>query len=801
MQVRKHIRIISGLFVLLCFVSFMQEDSTSRNIQKIKEALEKHMQHIAPQKVYLQTDKGRYFAGERIWFKAYLVDGITHRLGEMNDPVYVELVNPYQKSSEMIRLRITKGLGQGSFLLRDSVPEGLYQIRAFTNWMKNAGTAYYFTLNLEVRNPKQEYDITEKEARSNQKTVHKMGNAAEGFRAGFFPEGGDLLAGYQCKIAFKVTDGFGRGVFVEGLVQDDRRREKATFRSEYDGMGYFYLIPDKAEKYTVSLKFPDGSRRQYVLPEAMENTVNIALKESAKQLNFIIRSNKPPSDDRPANEFILIGQCRGKIYSAASMNILDTDSVISIDKNLFPTGIAQFTLFNNRLEPVAERIYFINHNTFIDFRIEGRRQPDSIQILITPLLPFPIPNPISGSISVLLSDSVNAMAEQQNLLTELFLGSDLPGVIQNPAHYLQTDEQSRKHADLLMLTHGWKRFEWTDVMNQIYTQPVFEHEQGITIHGLITRDILEFPIKDALVNLYILSHYNDEYRTVTGSDGRFAFSRLDYEDTISVKIVARKAGGGKSVLIHLLQDSYNPLEEYTGDFFLTTTSKIDKKAYRRTQADLAREAMNRREAELDSIYSQSIYGTPDYVLWGYEIPPGTNTVLDAIKGRIPGVNVTDNSVTIRGVNTILGNSDPLLLIDGVPTSFSAINTIPVTDIDRIEVLKGPSTAMFGSRGANGVISIYTKRGTFMKRGEISFSMLGYHVVERFYLPPAYEIESRVKYGKLPLTLYWNPEITLSLNDVITFSIPVKTVADSKVHVIFEGMTGNGEAGYSYKIMD
>jgi TonB-dependent SusC/RagA subfamily outer membrane receptor len=176
------------------------------------------------------------------------------------------------------------------------------------------------------------------------------------------------------------------------------------------------------------------------------------------------------------------------------------------------------------------------------------------------------------------------------------------------------------------------------------------------------------------------------------------------------------------------------VQEYYGDFFLTTTSKIDMKKYRQVQADIAKKEMIKRQKELDSIFSKSIYGTPDYVIWGDEIPEGCASIPDAIKGRVPGVNVAGNSITIRGINTLLGNTDPLVVVDGVTTSLDALYSIPVEDVERIEILKGPSTAMYGSRGANGVIAIYTKHGTFMKKGEISFSMLGYHVVERYYSP-------------------------------------------------------------------
>ena len=80
--------------------------------------------------------------------------------------------------------------------------------------------------------------------------------------------------------------------------------------------------------------------------------------------------------------------------------------------------------------------------------------------------------------------------------------------------------------------------------------------------------------------------------------------------------------------------------------------------------------------------------------------------------------LSTGTVYISGVlHSLIGNTDPLYLIDGIPVSdVNAVLAIPVEDIDRIEILKGPSCAIYGSRGGNGVIAIYTKRGIIYEKG-------------------------------------------------------------------------------------
>jgi TonB-dependent starch-binding outer membrane protein SusC len=79
-------------------------------------------------------------------------------------------------------------------------------------------------------------------------------------------------------------------------------------------------------------------------------------------------------------------------------------------------------------------------------------------------------------------------------------------------------------------------------------------------------------------------------------------------------------------------------------------------------------------------------------------------IYDYIRGRVPGVIVKGTSIIIRGVTTLNASTDPLILVDGV--EMSDISSIPPENVESIEVLKdGASTALYGFRGANGVILI------------------------------------------------------------------------------------------------
>ncbi|MBC3539909.1 TonB-dependent receptor [Rufibacter sp. H-1] len=121
------------------------------------------------------------------------------------------------------------------------------------------------------------------------------------------------------------------------------------------------------------------------------------------------------------------------------------------------------------------------------------------------------------------------------------------------------------------------------------------------------------------------------------------------------------------------------------------------------------------------------------------------TIEQAIQGRAPGVYVTQNtgapgggiSVNIRGINSINGSNEPLYVIDGVQvqgaTSTSGVNplaSLNPSDIESMDILQGPSaTAIYGSRGTNGVVLITTKRG---KAGDLQ---INYSFLNSVQTPP------------------------------------------------------------------
>jgi len=188
--------------------------------------------------------------------------------------------------------------------------------------------------------------------------------------------------------------------------------------------------------------------------------------------------------------------------------------------------------------------------------------------------------------------------------------------------------------------------------------------------------------------------------TVTGIDGRYILNNVPGNDAV--------------LLFSFL--GYNAVELTVGN---------------RRQIDVV---MTEKSFSLEEVVVTGVAaGTPKTKL-GFSIEkisseriqvvPATNPAA-ALQGKVAGVRVTQTSgapgsssdIQLRGVKTIFGTSNPLFIIDGILTE-GGITDINIEDVESIEVLKGAAaSSLYGSRAANGVVSVITKRGTGLKPGE------------------------------------------------------------------------------------
>jgi len=274
----------------------------------------------------------------------------------------------------------------------------------------------------------------------------------------------------------------------------------------------------------------------------------------------------------------------------------------------------------------------------------------------------------------------------------------------------------------------------------------------------------------------ILNQFNETATTVTDKKGFFKFESLDYPDTIEVLLEALTQSNKKNVLIFLIDPdtalmNFNNFK-YTEDWMLKRKSIINNYKYAHLKAD-----------------KNNPYGSGsqiDYAITADKITNSANSLQNVISSYVPGVNTNGSDLSFTR-----GSGSPLVVIDGVYTNISALDMIHPSDVERIEIIKpGANAAIYGIRGGNGVILVYTKQGAFVVKGRLQFKMLGYHKTKQFYQPKYNISDTLINSEPFYETIYWSPDNNTSKNG--KKSLIFNNLAKNTQYIIFvEGITNNG----------
>ena len=244
-------------------------------IQKLNSFSENH----APEQTYLQFDKPYYGLGDTVYFKAYVTLGAAHKLSALSGVLHAELIGPDNKIQRSIALPLVAGTAWGDFTLADTLKSGIYRIRAYTRWMRNAGEDSFFEQVIPVGSP-EEKKLPGNIATDKISSSSKINPGKPDVQ--FLPEGGSLIAGNYSKIAFKAVGGDGLGTDIKGTVTDDAGNEAASFSSSHLGMGSFNIVAEPGKTYKANIIYADGTKGTVELPATATSGYTISLNNSNK---------------------------------------------------------------------------------------------------------------------------------------------------------------------------------------------------------------------------------------------------------------------------------------------------------------------------------------------------------------------------------------------------------------------------------------------------------------------------------------------------------------------------------------
>ncbi|MBR4594955.1 MAG: hypothetical protein IKO33_10335 [Bacteroidaceae bacterium] len=505
---------------------------------------------IFPQeKVFVQLDNTSYYTGETIWFKAFVVNasGLNRAQSKV---LYVDLISPTGILLKQEKLKIVAGQADGSFPLIDGAteqarekrgvmnyPSGFYEIRAYTNYMQNFGDEILFSRVIAVydkpKNEGQYYDSspTITLRKSDIPEPRPATPKLRKINVSFYPEGGHLIVGKPCRVAFKVTDDSGFGIKANGTLQETGQE----FSTEHNGMGSFTFTP-KDRHSTVEITV-DGTSRSFQLPQA--ETSGCRMEVTTHGVDSI-RVVVDGTSDFTGSILGITLTCRGELMDFSTLTVGNgpTEKIISLYG--VPEGVCRLNLFDSNGNIYASRSLYHRSQTVKSPILQvipdqpkyGPFQKVALKLELTDYAGVPFRDRFCLSVRDSRGQG-NAFAD--DLRTFMLLSSDLKGLIEDPSWYFEQTDDSRDRAlDLLCMIQGWERYDWATMTGQKEFTERHRLEEGLTLNGWV----LNPSGKKKLEGVNVLAALTPKDKTLsevytykTDSSGYFGFNiGVDFYD-------------------------------------------------------------------------------------------------------------------------------------------------------------------------------------------------------------------------------------------------------------------------------
>jgi hypothetical protein len=764
------------------------------------------------EKAYLHTDRSYYYSGDDIWFKAYLIDALDRLLTDHSNNLHVELISPSSKIISNRIIRLDGGLGNGDFKLPNDIKSGRYKLRAYTNYMRNYGDLLFFSKEIAVINSADSSKIPDR--------VKYVENKVQ---VSFFPEGGSLINNVSSIVAFKAVNYLGKGCDVSGKIFSSAGELVTTFKSKHLGMGTFFLKPLPGLKYYSTVRGADSIDIKTELPTSFPTGVTFSA--SINQNNELLITTKTNPETLALvsdNDLLLSFSIRKEVFKKLPIKIKSPVTSFVIPTDGLPDGILMLTLSTMKDLPLSERLVYIERESPLKIQIEtdkrlyGKREPVTVKVSL------------SGDSIIEREGNVSLAAVDENLTDQtsyfprtisswFFLESDVRGIVEDPSYYFDPENPDRLIAlDLLLRTQGWRDFTWK------YDTTYFPPENGFTVSGRLRKDNKNKLIEDSRVSIGIFGGKSTFMKSVPlDSTGRFKLIGIDLTGQATLIATGIGKKDRPEGLMTLDSATYNPAivtDSLIMVSILSENNQNNLKSYYKINEAIRKKyklsdtislgevnIISERHKDPQTVKvesSRKMYDRPDAELIVTEPMEGYRNLPELMRGKIPGVEVLgpdlngDYKIYIRGVTSKNGGTFPLVLIDGNKATPEDLFNLPVSIIDRIDVLKlVGSTVIFGLEAANGVINLITKAGGVSgvyKPVDYSakLKISGYSASRIFYSPQHLPNSDSVVEPDLRSTLLWNPDINVE-SDREVFLNFYNGDTSSLIRIIAEGITTTG----------
>jgi len=518
--------------------------------------------HYVPQeKVYVHMDNTCYFLGDTIWYAAYTRRTDKDVPSRISRVMYVELFNQDGYLVERQILKMKDGKSWGNFALPDTLYSGYYELRAYTRWQLNWGQyehehtyseeELFYTMAMAKEyfrdydklysrvfpvydKPKEpgiySHDMTLRPLRR----YFKDEIPRPKFHLTLYPEGGTLVADAPCRMAFEVSNAEGETATGRCVVVDSRKQTVAQAPAVNRGRGLLQFTPRLGESYQ-ALFYSDSINSKGDTVIVRTRLDNIPTEGISTMLNLTGEALNLEVNARGAMARTQFG------YTITHEGIVEefghlegSRSTVTIPRSSLRPGVNQMTLFDAEGRIYADRLFFVSspgltRPTVVVSSAKNEYEPYEKIVLDVKSRMSNVNAPSSISLSVRDAALSDPLYDNASIQVEMLLSSEIRGFVPDPGWYFESDDEEHRTAlDLLMLTQGWRRFDWREMATPrvfMLTHPAeysqvlegsvhrysgYSREDFFEMEQMMNRDI-EMMTAEHLPNSEIAERLTDSY--------------------------------------------------------------------------------------------------------------------------------------------------------------------------------------------------------------------------------------------------------------------------------------------------
>ena len=783
---------------------------TKLHAQKIDSMMGLYAEDFQQEKIHIHFDKSIYNKGETIWFKAYVMAGVD--LSDYSKNFYVDWFDDQGKLLSHTTAPMFESSARGQFILPEKYPGKLIHAKAYTNWMLNFDTAFLYNKDLLVDQP-----IVNNAKTKLEKSVVTIQ---------FFPEAGDMIGGVNQRVAFLATNQYAVPARVVGAIKNSKNVLIDSFSTEHDGMGTFSFDVDSKETYTANWVDEYGTPHNNNLPIVRPSAATIQVQPLKNKILFVIkRSGDVGANFKTLNAIAHINQ--HEVYKSRINLSVKTSGVGEIPTKDLPTGILQITLFDANWVPIAERVVFVNNDQY-HFDPELHVVEKALKPRGKNRIDVYVSDTIISNMSLAITDADLLNDGSNTIVSQMLLQGDIKGYINNPAYYFSNDADSiHQHLDLVMLTHGWRRFNWTEIAQA--KLPTITNAKD-TDYLQIKGTVFGFNKNNPNQKINLILQGKDSVKQFLflplTKTGTFLQKGITFYDTIKIFY---QFNGDKKLTDRAEVRFQNGLTQAPSKLFSAATASPllwdfktrDSLALARSKFFYAEKlrldkllaAVNLQEVFvtskgkspkdiLDGKYASGLFSGGDATNFDVVNDPSALGALDVftyLQGRVAGLQINNSggqtSLSWRG-------GTPEVFLNEMRTDVDQLKSTPMSDVAYVKVFRPPFFGASGG-GSGGAISVYTRKGgdvKFTPGQGLGFQILaGYTPYKEFY-SPNYKVP-QTSQPDVRTTLYWNPFILTDKKNKTYHVEFYNNDISKKLRIILEGINGEGKLTRLEKVLE